>query len=129
MPCNNEQGGIEMEYFLELAIGTVITVITYFLKKTMDKIDKTDHKVQQIERDYLTEIAHEKIIKEVKKDIQDIKTDYTPKTEFKEAVKEFRNDLKEAQKQFLTKEDFIREQRKTENKLDEIYKLLLKERA
>ncbi|RGJ72626.1 hypothetical protein DXD51_01260 [Eubacterium sp. TM05-53] len=118
-----------MEYFLELAIGTVITVITYFLKKTMDKIDKTDHKVQQIEKDYITEIAHEKIIKEIKKDIQDIKTDYTPKTEFKEVVKEFRNDLKEAQKQFLTKEDFIREQRKTETKLDEIYKLLLKERG
>ena len=114
-----------MDYFLELAIGTVITIITYFLKKTMDKIDKTDYKIQQIEKDYLTEVAHEKIIKEVKKDIQDIKTDYTPKTEFKE----FRNDLKEAQKQFLTKEDFIREQRKTENKLDEIYKLLLKERV
>ena len=115
-----------MDYFLELAIGTVITIITYFLKKTMDKIDKTDLKIQEIEKDYLTEVAHEKIIKEVKKDIQDIKTDYTPKTE---SVKEFRNDLKEAQKQFLTKEDFIREQRKTENKLDEIYKLLLKERV
>lgn len=33
-----------MDYFLELAIGTVITIITYFLKKTMDKIDKTDYK-------------------------------------------------------------------------------------
>ena len=102
MPCNNEQGGIKMDYFLELAIGTVITIITYFLKKTMDKIDKTDLKIQEIEKDYLTEVAHEKIIKEVKKDIQDIKTDYTPKTEFKESVKEFRNDLKEAQKQFGT---------------------------
>ena len=56
-----------MDYFLELAIGTVITIITYFLKKTMDKIDKTDYKIQQIEKDYLTEVAHEKIIKEVKK--------------------------------------------------------------
>ena len=45
---------------------------------TMDKIDKTDLKIQEIEKDYLTEVAHEKIIKEVKKDIQDIKTDYTP---------------------------------------------------
>ena len=35
-----------MDYFLELAIGTVITIITYFLKKTMDKIDKTDYKIQ-----------------------------------------------------------------------------------
>ena len=61
-----------MDYFLELAIGTVITIITYFLKKTMDKIDKTDYKIQQIEKDYLTEVAHEKIIKEVKKDIQRI---------------------------------------------------------
>ena len=54
MPCNNEQGGIEMDYFLELAIGTVITIITYFLKKTMDKIDKTDLKTTNfnIDTDY-----------------------------------------------------------------------------
>ena len=117
-----------MDYFLELAIGTVITIITYFLKKTMDKIDKTDLKIQEIEKDYLTEVAHEKIIKEVKKDIQDIKTDYTPKTEFKESVKEFRNDLKK-HKTVLNERRLYSGTTENRNKLDEIYKLLLKERV
>lgn len=115
------------EYIIELAITTAIGIISYFLKKTMDKIEKTDQKIQTIEKDYITEDDHEKDIKDVKEEIVKIREDYTPKADFKEAVNEFRNDLKNAQKDFLTKEDFIREQRKTEDKLDDIYKLLIKQ--
>lgn len=115
------------EYVIELAITTAIGIVSYFLKKTMDKIEKSDQKIQSIEKEYITKNDHDKGIKEVKEEIIKIREDYTPKSDFKEVVNEFRNDLKNAQKDFLTKEDFIREQRKTEDKLDDIYKLLIKQ--
>ena len=37
-----------MDYFLELAIGTAITIITYFLKKTMDKMSRKIFKILKL---------------------------------------------------------------------------------
>lgn len=118
-----------MDYWIEFLMTTALGIISYFLKKTMDKIDRTEREVQKIERDFVTEAVHAKDKEDMERDITKIREDYTPRSEFKEAVSEFRNDLKAAQKEFLTKEDFIREQRKTEQKLDDIYKLLIKERS
>lgn len=118
-----------MDYWIEFLMTTALGIISYFLKKTMDKIDRTEREVQRIERDFVTETAHAKDMEDMGRYITKIREDYTPRNEFKDAVHEFRNDLKTAQKEFLTKEDFIRENRKTEQRLDDIYKLLLKERS
>lgn len=116
-----------MEYLSQIALTTVIGIISYFLREDMKRSNDMEQKVILIEKDYETKEEHKQSIEKLEKDIVKIREDYTPKEEFKEVVSEFRNDLKTAQKDFLTKEDFIREQKKTEDKLDDIYKLLISE--
>lgn len=116
-----------IDYIGQLAITTVLGIISFFLKKQMDRSDKVEQKIQMIEKDYVTEVAHGKDIEKLGQDITKIREDYTPKAEFKEVVNEFRNEMKEAQKEFLTKDDFYREQGKMEKKMDKIIDLLMKE--
>ena len=49
-----------MDYWIEFLMTTALGIISYFLKKTMDKIDRTEREVQRIERDFVTETSHAK---------------------------------------------------------------------
>lgn len=114
-----------MEYVMQALFTTALGIITYFLKKTMDRNENTEKKVIAIEKEYITKIEHKDDVKKLEKDIMKIREDYTPKQEFKDVVKEFRQEMKDAQKQFLTKEDFYREQNKMDKKLDRILEIMV----
>lgn len=72
-------------------------IITYFLKRVIDEVDKN------------------------KSDISTIKTTYVPKTDFDEV----KNEVTKVKENYLTKDDFYREQLKTEQKLDKIMDILM----
>lgn len=114
-------------YIMEMIGSLAIGIISYFLKKTMDRLEKTEQKTQGIEKDYVTELSHKEDVKRLEDEVVKIREDYTPKEEFKKVVDEFRTDIKGVSDKFLTKEDFYREQSKMEKKLDNIIDLLVKE--
>ncbi|MBP3267239.1 MAG: hypothetical protein J6M07_02795 [Ruminococcus sp.] len=81
----------------QLALTGGIGIITYFLKRVMDELDRC------------------------KNEIDVIKSRYISKDEFDKA----KTDITEVKQNYLTKEDFYREQLKTEQKLDKIMDILM----
>jgi len=81
----------------QLVLTGGIGIITYFLKRVMDELDRC------------------------KSDIDTIKSRYISKEEFDKT----KADITEVKQNYLTKEDFYREQLKTEQKLDKIMDILM----
>ena len=81
----------------QLVLTGGIGIITYFLKRTMDDIDKCKSGLDKVRENYVSKDEFDKC----KTDITDVKQNY------------------------LTKEDFYREQLKTEQKLDKIMDILM----
>jgi hypothetical protein len=81
----------------QLVLTGGIGIITYFLKRTMDDIDKC------------------------KIGLDKVRDSYVSKEEFDKC----KNDITDVRQNYLTKEDFYREQLKTEQKLDKIMDILL----
>ncbi len=86
---------------ISIAVTTIIGVITFFLKRTISRVDKNEDDIAKIKGDYSPRAVHGKDIDELRMDIKKIKEDY------------------------ITKEDFYREQNKTDRKLDRIMDILL----
>lgn len=79
---------------IPIIISTVVAVIGFFLKRTIDRVDNSEKRISAIREDYTPKDTHQKDIDECRGDIKQIKDDY------------------------ITKSDFFREQSKTERKLD-----------
>lgn len=89
--------------------GIAVTVITYFLKRTIAKTDEHDKDINQIKQTYVTKAELEAV-----------------RTEIRDDVSELAADVKEIKEKSLTKADFYRTQTATEQKMDKMYDLLLK---
>lgn len=89
--------------------GIAVTVITYFLKRTIAKTDEHDKDINQIKQTYVTKAELEAV-----------------RTEIRDDVSELGADVKEIKEKSLTKADFYRTQTATEQKIDKMYDLLLK---
>lgn len=81
----------------QLLLTGGLGIITYFLKRVIDEVDKN------------------------KSDIGVIKTTYVQKSDFDEV----KNEVTKVKENYLTKDDFYREQLKTEQKLDKIMDILM----
>lgn len=115
----------------EWIITTVITlgigVISYFLKRTMNQVDKQGEEIQQLKNERVAKVDLKEITEELKKDIRQIREDYTPKETHQRNFDECRRELKEIRENYLTKEDFVREISKMDQKLDRVLDLLIEE--
>lgn len=114
----------------ELVITTAVTlitgVITYFLKRTMNQVDKHGEEIRRIDGESITREDLKESTEELKKDIRQIREDYTPKDTHEKDFDECRNDIKQIKAEYLTKDDFIREMNKMDRKLDQMLELMLK---
>lgn len=81
----------------QLILTGGLGIITYFLKRTIDDIDKCQSGLEKVKENYVS-----------KEDFDKCKIDIT-----------------EVKQNYLTKEDFYREQLKTEQKLDKIMDILM----
>lgn len=81
----------------QLLLTGGIGVITYFLKRVMDDIDRCRSEIDKIKGSYIS----------------------------KEEFDKCKTDITEVKQNYLTKEDFYREQLKTEQKLDKIMDILM----
>lgn len=100
---------IDLSAIINLAAGLCVSVIAYFLKRTMAKLDDTCKEVHQIQLTYVTK-------SEMKELQTDLKTDTTRLEE----------DVREIKEKCLTKDDFYRCQMATDKKIDQIYQRLMK---
>ncbi len=94
-------------------VGYIITgavaIISFFLKRTMSRLDTTEKDVQTIKENYVKEKDHKESLQKIDEDIKEVK-----------------KDIRTINDKFLTKEDFFREQRKTEKQLEKIISILMK---
>ncbi len=125
--------------------GIAITIITYFLKRTISKVDEHDKDIGQVKQTYATVSKVDELDKDISqikqlcasvskieehsKDINHIKQTYV--TEAK--LESVRADIKEIKENALTKADFYRVQQVSdrkvegmEQKIDKMYMLLMK---
>ncbi len=127
------------EWVITTAITMGIGIITYFLKRTMNRVDKQEDEVRRIDvemvsrtdlkegTDELKSILKEDT-EELKEDIRKIREDYTPKETHQKDFDECRLDIKQIKTNYLTKEDFIREIGKMDKKLDRLMELMIEDR-
>lgn len=114
------------EWVITTAITLGIGVITYFLKRTMNQVDKQEEEIRKMEGGQITKTDLKENIDELKKDIRQIREDYTPKETHQKDFDECRGDIKQIRADYLTKDDFIREMNKMDRKLDQMLDLMMK---
>ena len=104
-------------WIITTAITLGIGVISYFLKRTMNQVDRTIQQLQEVEQDSATKEDLKETTNELKKDIEKIREDYTPKNTHNKDFDECRKDIKEIRQNYLTRDDFIREINKVDRKM------------
>lgn len=90
------------------AASIAVTIISYFLKRTMSKQDEHDRDIAEIKRNYVTKNDHQRDITEIKTEIRQVSKDISS--------------LKDTT---LTKADFYRSMGRTEEKLDKLQEILI----
>lgn len=95
--------------FVTTVIGITVGVISYFLKRTMDSLDRCAASVQKME-----------VAKASSEDVTKVRSDLQGR------VDSLNRDIASIRQDYITKEDFFREQAKTDRKLDMIIDMLMK---
>lgn len=113
------------EWVITTAITLGLGVITYFLKRTMNQVDKQGEDIRRIESENITKSDLKESTDEIKKDIRQIREDYTPKETHQKDYDECRGDIKQIRADYLTKDDFIREISKMDRKLDRMLEMMI----
>lgn len=88
-----------------------MTVIGYFLKRTMSKVDEHDRDINVIKQTYVTKDEFKELRAEIKADLDKIS-----------------GDMDEMKERNLSKQDFYRSQSEIRESIKQITDLLIKER-
>lgn len=84
-------------------------IITYFLKRTMNRVDKNESNVEEIKGEYVKKADYEKQQEKQDSAIKEIRDNYTPMQIHTKAYDEVNDKIDEIKDQMLKKDDFIRE--------------------
>ena len=114
------------EWAITTVVGLVISAITYFLKRTMNQVDRQGNQIQDVKGEMVTKTEHKEQVTKLEKDIRQIRDDYTPAETHQKDFDECRKDIKEIRATYLTRDDFIREMNKMDRKLDQMLEIMLK---
>lgn len=114
------------EWVITTAITVGIGVISYFLKRTMNQMEKQGEELRQVQSEQVTRADLKDSTDDLKKDIRKIREDYTPQRTHEKDFDECRKEIKEIRADYLTKDDFIREMNKMDRKLDQMLELMMK---
>lgn len=97
----------EVWWIITTLVTIAITVIGYFLKRTVSKTDDNDKDIQQIKQTYVTQ--------------DDFKA---YKDQSRDDIKQLTADMGELKEKCPFKDDFYRTQAATDQKLDRIYDMI-----
>lgn len=116
-----------IRWIVTTAAGLAITIIGFFLKRTINKTDELDEDVNTLKQTYVTQAKYESH----DKDINAIKQTYVTQGDFKsykdqsrEDIRQLTDGMSELKEKCLFKEDFYRVQAASDKKLDKIYDML-----
>lgn len=90
--------------------GVAVTVISYFLRRTIAKVDDIDRDVNLIKRTYVTDEELAMV-----------------KTEVRDDIRQLSKEIKELKDNALTRADFYRSQSAVDAKIDRIYDLMMQD--
>lgn len=96
-------------WLVAILAGIAISVIGYFLNRTMEQVDEHDKDIQTIKQTYVT-----------KDEFKDLRT------EIKAELTKISDDMDDMKANSLTKMDFYRAQSDTNDSIKRIYDLLIK---
>lgn len=96
-------------WLIAILAGAAIAAISYFLKRTITKVDEHDKDIQTIKQTYVT-----------KDEFKDLRT------EIKTELVKISGDMDDMKKTSLSKTDFYRAQSDTNDNIKRIYDLLIK---
>jgi len=116
--------GLE-QWAITTAITLGIGAITYFLKRTMSRVDKSEDEIGKLKEDSIKKPELKENISELKSEIKQIREDYTPKETHEKDFDECKNEIKQIKSDYIMKEDFYRELNKVDRKLDYITNILM----
>lgn len=100
--------GADVWWIVVLAVGAGLSIIGFFLKRTMHTQDSHSEEIEYIKRSYVT-----------KDELREVKTELT------QGLKKTQSDVEEIKERMLTRDEFYRTQNQTEGKIDKIYDLLI----
>lgn len=98
--------GADTWWLVGIVVTVVISIIGYFLKRTMTKQDKHEEDINHIKLTYVN-----------KDELKEFKG------EMRKNIDKMQSDIAEIKENCLTKKDFMHAQNKTDAKLDKLYEL------
>lgn len=92
-------------WLIAILAGLAISIIGYFLKRTMEQVDEHDKDIQNIQQKGITKDDHKQSLKECQEDIKQIRQDYTPRSVHSKDMDECRQEIKGIKEDYSTKSD------------------------
>ncbi len=104
--------GADTWWIVGIAVTIAIGVISYFLKRTINKQDHHEEEIHHIKETYVTQAQ----LKEFKEETNGV-------------LNKLQKDIEDIKENSLKKSDFLRQQAGTDKKLDKMYDLILEIRG
>lgn len=109
-----------------LLVGTAVTALSFYLKRTASKVDEHDREIPRLTRSADKVEEHEKQIAEIQRTYVTKDELSGVRQEIKDELKKISGDVADMKDKSLSKADFIRTAAATDAKIDKLYDLLIR---
>lgn len=112
-------------WLVTLLVGAVTAVLSFYLKRTANKVDEHDREIPRLTRSADKVEEHEKQIAEIQRTYVTKDEMSAMRKEIKDELRKISGDVAEIKASTLSKADFIRTSARTDEKIDKLYDLLV----
>lgn len=109
-----------------LLVGAVTAILSFYLKRTANKVDEHDREIPRLTRSADKVEEHERQIAEIQRTYVTKDEMSTMRREIKDELKKISGDVADMKDKSLSKADFIRTAAATDAKIDKLYDLLIR---
>lgn len=113
-------------WLVTLLVGTAVTALSFYLKRTASKVDEHDREIPRLTRSADKVEEHEKQIAEIQRTYVTKDELSGVRQEIKDELKKISGDVADMKDKSLSKADFIRTAAATDAKIDKLYDLLIR---
>ena len=103
-----------IEYIKTTVVGLAISTIIYFLKQTMNRLQRVEDKMSDADKNHESKEQHDKDISEFKRQYE------KDMNECRKSIAECRDEINKISLKYLEKEEFIRSMATIDNKFKRI---------
>ena len=113
-------------WLITLLVGAVTAVLSFYLKRTANKVDEHDREIPRLTRSADKMDKHEEQIAEIQRTYVTKDELSGVRQEIKDELKKISGDVADMKDKSLSKADFIRTAAATDAKIDKLYDLLIR---